>query len=143
MLPTIFKRSALPSMTDEFFKNDFFADFQLWNRNASIPSVNIAETNQGYTIELAAPGLSKDDFKINLEDHVLTIWSKKEDNKEEKADKFIRREFSYSSFSRSFSLPEGVNEDKIQANQKDGVLSIEIPKQEEIAPKLSRTIKIS
>jgi HSP20 family protein len=143
MLPTISRKSALPNLVDEFFKNDFFGDFPIWNRNVSIPSVNIAESNLGYIIELAAPGLSKDDFKINLEDHVLTISSKKEDNKEEKDDKFIRREFSYSSFSRSFCLPEGVMEDKINAKQKDGILFIEIPKKEESASKLSKTIKIA
>ena len=63
MLPTINRKSNLPSLVDEFFKNDFLGNYPFWSKNASLPSVNIAESNQGYTIELAAPGLSKEDFK--------------------------------------------------------------------------------
>jgi HSP20 family protein len=143
MLPTISKRPTLPSLVNEFFNNEAFSDFFGWNRGVTIPSVNIAESDYGYKIEVAAPGLSKDDFKIDLEDHLLTVSSKKEERNEKKDDRYIRREFSYTSFSRSFSLPEWVNEDKISASQKDGIIVIELPKEEESKARLSKTIKIS
>ena len=143
MLPVISKRTSFPSLAEEFFGRDLFNDLMGWNREFTIPSVNIAEKNQGYFIEVAAPGLSKDDFKIDLEDHVLTISSKKEEKKEDKSENFIRREFNYTSFSRSFTLPEWVNEEKISASQKDGVITIELPRKDESKARLSKSIKIA
>ena len=143
MLPVISRRSNFPSLAEEFFGRDLFNDLMGWNREFTMPSVNIVEKNQGYLIEVAVPGLAKDDFKIDLEDHVLTISSKKEEKKEDKSENFIRREFNYSSFSRSFTLPEWVNEEKIAASQKDGVLTVELPRKEESKTKLSKSIKIA
>ena len=142
MLPVISKRMNHPSLADEFFGHDLFNDFFGWNRELTLPSVNIAESNNGYLIEVAAPGLSKEDFKIDVEDHVLTISSKKEEKKEDKGDSYIRREFNYSTFSRSFTLPEWVNEDKISASEKNGVLSIEIPRKDESKSRAPRSIRI-
>lgn len=143
MLPVISRRMNQPSLADEFFGHELFNDFFGWNRELTLPSVNIAENSNGYVIEVAAPGLTKDDFKIDLEDHVLTISSKKEEKKEDKGDSYIRREFNYSTFSRSFTLPEWVNEEKIAASQKNGVLSIEIPRKDESKARLSKSIKIA
>jgi len=109
----------------------------------SLPAVNIVESKEDYRIEVAAPGLNKDDFKINLENNVLTVSSEKEDKHEENDEKVMRREFSYSSFSRSFTLPQTVNSEKIKASHKDGILQVIIPKKDEAREKPSREIKIS
>ncbi len=135
--------NTLPSLVEEFFNNDF--PF-VWRNNwvtATVPAVNIAENNDEYRIEVAAPGLSKDDFKVNVENDTLTISANKEDKKEEKTETYTRKEFSYTSFCRSFSLPDTVDSDKIKAEHKDGILTIHVPKREEAKPKPAREIKIS
>jgi HSP20 family protein len=101
------------------------------------------ETTDDYRIEVAAPGLDKSDFKIDFENNVLTISAEKEDKQEEKNERFMRREFNYSSFSRSFTVPNTMNAEKISAQHKDGVLHVIIPKKEEAKEKPARTIKIS
>jgi HSP20 family protein len=108
-----------------------------------MPAVNITEGKEDYKIEVAAPGLGKEDFKISLDNNVLNISSEKEVKNESKDENVLRREFSYSSFSRSFSLPDSVNGDKIKANHNDGILSIVIPKRDEAKVKPVRDIKIS
>ncbi len=102
-----------------------------WNKGLNIPPVNIHETEDGYHLELQAPGLQKEDFKINVEKGLLTVSFQKSDN-EEKAYKTHRREFSVSSFKRSFSLDEKVNADEIKAKYEAGVLQIFLPKKEEV-----------
>jgi HSP20 family protein len=98
----------------------------------NLPAVNINETKDEFKIEVAAPGLKKEDFKINLDNNVLTISSEKEESKEENDENIRRREFSYSSFMRSFQLPEQeVDSEKIQAKYENGILKIELPKKEE------------
>jgi len=135
--------NTLPSLVEEFFNNDFpFSWVRNWN-TASVPAVNIAETKDEYRIEVAAPGLDKDDFKVNIEDDTLTISANKEVKKEEKDETYTRREFSYTSFSRSFSLPDTVDSEKIKAEHKNGVLTIYVPKKEEVKKKLAREVKIS
>jgi HSP20 family protein len=143
MLPVISKNSYMPSLVDQFFKDDLFDSVFGWNRSVTVPSVNIVEGEQLYRIEVAAPGLARDDFKVDIEDHQLTISSRKEEKKEEKEGRFLRREFSYSSFNRSFILPDWVEEDKVKATHKDGILSVEIPKKNEAKTKMSRNIKIA
>lgn len=141
MLPIIRKNSFVPSIFDDFFNDDFFGNF---NRSAqSTPAVNVTEHNDKFTIEVAAPGLDKKDINIKLEKDVLTISSEKEEKNEEKNSNCMRREFSYTSFSRSFALPENVVADKIKASHTNGILNIEIPKKEEDKVKLSREIRIS
>ena len=142
MLPISRTRNNWPSLVDEFFNDDFFPRFTDWESN-SLPAVNISENKDDYRIELAAPGLSKNDFKINLEDDVLTISSEKEDKKEEKDEQIMRREFNYSKFSRSFTLSETIDVDKIKASFKDGVLNLVLPKMEEAKVKPAKEIKIS
>ena len=141
MLPMLrFTRPALSA--NDFFRNNFFGDLLDDNSN-NTPAVNIAEGTEAYTIEVAAPGLAKNDFKVNLDNNVLTISSSKENKKEEKNDSYTRQEFSYASFSRSFTLPESVENEKISASYKDGILYVSIPKKEEAKVKPSREISIA
>lgn len=110
--------------------------------NATLPSVNIAENNDGFKIEFAAPGLTKEEFNINLDNNVLTVGSEKKEEKEETKENFTRCEFNYSSFQRSFTLPDSANGEKISAEYKNGILYIEIPKREEAKVKPVREIEI-
>lgn len=143
MIPMLRNTRFLPSFTDDIFGKDFLADFFDSSVNKTIPEVNVKESADNFKIEVAAPGLAKNDFKIEVNNNVLTISSEKEAKNEEEGEKFIRREFSYSSFQRSFSLPDSVNQDKIRANHKDGILIVEIPKRDEAKEKPKREIKIS
>lgn len=137
------RRTAFPGMVDEFFGKDLLSNFFDTQTGISMPSVNIIEGKNDFRIEVAAPGLEKKDFKINLENNVLTISSEKEVKNEQADDNYMRREFSYSSFQRSFALPNTVDAEKISANYKDGVLNLVIPKKEEAKEKPARTISIS
>ncbi len=123
----------MPSVFDDFFKpwNEWFDNSGLMGRTLNVPAVNITEKKDEYQVSLAAPGMRKDDFKIDVEGNMLTISSEKEENKEEKDKKFTRKEYSYSSFSRSFTLPEEINKEKIEAKYEDGVLKIALPRKEE------------
>lgn len=143
MLPMLRKGTAFPGMVDEFFGRDFLSNFFDTQTGISTPSVNIIEGKEDFKIEVAAPGLEKKDFKIDLSNNVLTISSEKEVKNEETDDKYMRREFSYSSFQRSFALPNTVDAEKINASYKEGVLNILIPKKEEAKEKPARAIKIS
>jgi HSP20 family protein len=131
-----------PNLFDEFFRTDFYPVHYRMNGYKSLPAVNISEGDNGFTIEIAAPGLEKKDFKIDLDNDVLTIASAREDKKEESGDHFTRREFGYSSFSRSFNLPETVDAEGIAASHKNGILSVSIPKKEEARPQPVRKIAI-
>lgn len=128
----ITKAASAPSLFDDFFKpwNEWFDDRRFLNRVNNVPSVNITENNNSYNVALAAPGLKKDDFKIDVDGNMLTISSEKEEKKEEKDDKYTRKEYSYSSFSRSFSLPEDVKEEAIEASYENGVLNLRLPRKE-------------
>lgn len=135
-------RFAFPSLIDEFFKPDWMGGMERMNLN--VPAVNIKETETSFVVELAAPGKKKEDFNIELEDNVLTISSEARSEKEEKDNegKYTRREFSYSSFKRAFTLPETVNDYEINASYENGVLHITLPKKEEALPKPKRMIEI-
>ena len=126
---------------DEIFNDDFFGN--LAGRSNSTPAVNIVEEDNEFRIDVAAPGLKKDDFRIDVNEDVLTISSERKQENEEKGKKFMRREFSYSSFKRYFQLPDAVEQDKITAQQNDGILSIHLPKKEEELKKGPKTIEIS
>ncbi len=143
MLPVFNRRGSLPSVVDDFFGKDMLSNFfDEYQTGISIPSVNIIEGKEEFRIEVAAPGLDKDDFSIDVKDSVLYIESEKEQKDETKDEKIMRREFSYSAFKRSFSLPDTVDTDRISANHKNGVLNIVIPKKEEAKEKPPRKIKI-
>ena len=121
------------SVFDDFFKpfNEWFGNQGPLMRTLTVPSVNISEDRNQYTVSLAAPGLKKDDFDIRVEGNMITISSEKEEKKEEKDVRYTRHEYSYSSFSRSFTLPDDVNQEKIDASYNEGVLSLSLPKREE------------
>jgi HSP20 family protein len=137
--------SAFPSLFDKIFNGDLM-DWGMTNfssPNTTLPAVNVRETKDDYIIELAAPGLKKDDFKIQFQNSVLTISSERQNEKNETEDNFTRREFSYQSFQRSFTVPhQNVDSDKISASYSDGILHLKLPKREELKPKPAKEIKI-
>lgn len=109
----------------------------------TVPSVNIHETDDKFNVSLAAPGLKKEDFKIGFENGVLSISAEKTEEKSETQPKFSRKEYSYESFSRSFTLPESANNEAIKASYENGVLSLDIPKKEKNTKNSFQEIKIS
>ena len=143
MLPIVKKsRESWPSLVDELFSNDFFPRFYNRNDSYSVPAVNITEGKKEYRIDVAAPGLNKDDFKVSLDNNVLSVSSEKEAKNETNEEDVLRREFSYTSFSRCFTLPDSVDANRIKASHKDGILNIVVPKREE-AVKPVKEIKVS
>ena len=138
-------QNQLPNLFDRIFNNDL----ENWNRNnysepnTTLPSVNIKENTDAFEVEVAAPGFDKSDFNIELNNDLLTISSeKKEENEVKEDEKVTRREFSYQSFTRSFTLPELVEDEKIAAKYENGILSILIPKKEEAKPKPIKQIEV-
>ncbi|MCE7068306.1 Hsp20/alpha crystallin family protein [Dyadobacter sp. CY326] len=134
---------ANPSYVNGFFGKDLFNELANPAFAGSVPAVNVVENKEGFRIEVAAPGLQKSDFKLNLEKNQLTISAQKEQKEENANEKYTRREFKYASFQRTFTLPNSVDGDKIEANYADGVLSIALPKREEAKEKPARTIDIA
>jgi HSP20 family protein len=141
MLPTITRRSFRPFFMPNIFDEDFFTAVS--NRSGSMPAVNIREDEKNYVLELAIPGLDRKDLKIDMNEDLLTISSETKNESEESKDGYKRKEFNYSAFSRSFYIPENVNKEKIEANYKDGVLLVSLPKETEEKSKLTRKIEIS
>jgi HSP20 family protein len=141
MLPMITKRSFRPFYMPNLFDDDFFSS--LPSRTSSMPAVNIREDEKNYLLELAVPGMEKKDLKIDINEDVLTISAESKNEAEEQKDGYKRKEFSYSSFCRSFYIPENADKEKIAANYKEGVLYVELPKQEEEKAKISRQVQIS
>lgn len=138
---------SFPSLVDRFFDGDLMD----WNSSnfageqSTLPAVNVKENDNEFQIEVAAPGLKKEDFKLHLENGKLTISSEKKDEKVEKdGEKVTRKEFSYQSFQRSFNVAENVvNADKIAAKYNNGILHVTLPKREEAKPRPAKQIKIS
>lgn len=131
-----------PNLFDELFGMDSYPVHYRRNGFKSLPAVNITEGNESYTIEVAAPGLEKKDFRIDLDNEVLTISSDRKNENEETGDQYTRREFGYERFSRSFNLPEMVDSEKISASHKNGILLVNIPKKEEAKLKSARQIAV-
>ena len=134
-----------PSMFDNWFDNDLFNwEYNNHEAEATLPAVNIKENADAFKVEMAVPGFDKKDFKINLDHNVLTISSeKKVENEHKNGERYTCREYSYQSFSRSFTLPDAANGDKISAKYENGILNVEIPKREEAKPKPMRQIAIA
>lgn len=139
---------AIPSLFDDFFNKDWLdSSSATWKTmGATLPAANIRETNETFIIEVAAPGMKRDDFKVELQHNVLTISGEvrydPEDNNDQ--DNYTRKEFSYQSFQRSFTLPENVVEgNKISAKYNNGILSINVPKRDEAKVKPPKVIAIS
>lgn len=130
---------------NDFIDGDIFGVSNTSKVKANIPAVNIKETEDNYSIQLAAPGMKKEDFELNLDNGVLHISSERKEENETKDDKhnYTRREFNYSSFKRSFTLPNTADLNKINAAYKDGMLEIDIPKKEEAKPKPIKLIEVS
>lgn len=149
---TLLKRNSnqlnrMPALFDDFLNRDIFnwglSNFS--NTETTIPAVNIKETADNYEVEVAAPGMTKKDFKVQMEGNTLTISSEKTTEREEKEDvRYNSREFSYQSFSRTFNLQNDVlDTEKIEAKYEDGVLHLLIPKKEHVKQKAPRLIEIS
>jgi len=135
-----------PSLFGRFFENDLFdwSNRNYSNTDTTLPSVNVKESTEGFEVEMAAPGFEKKDFKIELNHELLTISSEKRvENEIKNGQQFTRREFSYQSFSRSFTLPNSADGEKIGAKYENGILKISIPKKDEAKPKPARQISIS
>lgn len=139
---------SIPSLLNDFLANDWLSSpFGNWRTSGTtLPSVNVRETNDAFHIEVAAPGMKRDDFKVELDNNFLTISAEVEQKNEntDERDGYTRREFSYQSFQRSFALPENkVEGEKIAAKYVDGILNITVPKKEEAKPKPAKQIKVS
>ena len=138
--------NQLPSLFDRFFDGEMFdwSNRNFSNTNTTLPSVNIKENPDAFTVEVAAPGFDKNDFKLELNHNTLTVSSEKKVESETKENEvFTKREFSYQSFSRSFTLPMIADGERISANDENGILLVSIPKKKEAKPKPSRMIEIS
>lgn len=142
------KRESLPSIFNDFFRPweslfDFNGGGLTSNlRPLSMPAVNIVEQKDSYEVSLAAPGMKKDDFNIDVEGDTLFISAEKKEEKEEKDEKYTRKEFNYSSFSRSFTLPDSVIKDKIDATYDNGLLRLVLPKTDEAKKASSKHISV-
>ena len=130
--------NVFPSLINEFFNDDFGMNFL--NRSHSVPSVNSLENNDSFEIDLAVPGMKKEDFTIELNEKVLVISSETSNTMEN--DKMRLNEFNFSSFQRSFRVPDSVDQDNIKANYKNGILKIKLPKRKESISKPNRVINI-
>ncbi len=122
-----------PALFDDFFRpwNEWFDNGGIMGKTLNLPAVNITENKNDFKVSLAVPGMKKNDFNIDIEGNMLTISCEKEAQKEEKEIRFTRKEYNYSSFSRSFTIPEDVNREKIDASYEDGILKLSLPKKEE------------
>ncbi|CAM1362224.1 Heat-shock protein [Tenacibaculum sediminilitoris] len=140
----LLKSTDFPALPNVF--NDFFRDWSTSNfsdTNTTLPAVNIKENENEFTVDVAAPGMNKEDFQVNIENDILTISSERKENKEDVNDNYTRKEYSYMSFKRSFTLPKGiVDSEKIKAAYKNGELKIDIPKLEIAKPKPAKLITV-
>ena len=129
-----------PSLVDEFVNRDW--NLELPSFSTTVPAVNIIEKETEYKIELAVPGMRKDHFEIEMEEGILSISANQDEEKTSEKGKFTRREFSYNSFRRSFTIPESVDPETIDANYTEGVLFISLPKRKEALPQPKKLISI-
>ena len=139
---SIVKRNNLffPSLMHDVMGPDWFGGTEKWN--TSVPAVNIKDNTEGFELELAVPGMKKDDFTVEVDNDVLTISSEVEIENEENNENYTRKEFSFTSFKRAFTLPETVDGSKIDAKYEDGILKLTLPKKQEALPKPKRLIEI-
>jgi HSP20 family protein len=142
MYPVVFKKSCFPRQRDVFSNNDHFRPLFSDGADYSVPAINIKESESHFEIEIAAPGQRKEDFRVALEKNMLTISTEKKSQSEDNEGRYTRREFGYSAFSRSFIIPDNVDQDKITANHTNGVLIVELPKMKP-EKKEAKTIQVS
>ena len=130
----------LPEVFNDFFNTDFMP-----KANATAPAINVKESDKGYTVELAAPGMTKEDFNVHINDEgnlIIKMESKHEKNEEDKSTRYLRREFSYSRYEQTLILPDDVEKEQISAKVENGVLTVELPKLVQQQVKVSRQIEI-
>jgi HSP20 family protein len=130
----------LPEVFNDFFNTDFMP-----KANATAPAINVKESDKGYTVELAAPGMTKEDFNVHINDEgnlIIKMESKHEKNEEDKSTRYLRREFSYSRYEQTLILPDDVEKEQISAKVENGVLTVELPKLVQQQVKVSRQIGI-
>lgn len=137
------KDTYFPSVWNDLFNNDWVSQPEQSYASRNLPKVNIANNEDHFMIELAAPGLKKEDFSLDVDDETLTISAHREEEKNEQEGNYTRKEFSYQTFKRSFTLPDNVVTDKISAKYEDGVVHIHIPKELESKKTKQRKISIS
>ncbi|MCR5472515.1 Hsp20/alpha crystallin family protein [Prevotella communis] len=140
MTPMMRTNNWIPTVFNDFFDTDFMP-----RANCTAPAINVKETDKAYVVELAAPGMKKEDFNVHINDegNLIVKMEKKNENKEEdKSARYLRREFSYSKFEQTLLLPDDVKREDIKAHVENGVLTVELPKQVEEKVKLSRQIEI-
>lgn len=139
-----FKRRPWGNLvTSDFFDNDDFFDNRLWNKKLDEPALNIKETKDAFEVELAAPGFSKKDFEVTVDDGCLNISAESSNSKEEKDDNYTRQEFSYNSFEKRLQLPDSVKEEDVKAKYKDGVLRFNLAKKMESKNHKPKKIEIA
>ncbi len=130
----------LPSVFNDLFDTDFMP-----KANATAPAINVKETDKAYTVELAAPGMTKEDFNVHINDEgnlIIKMEKKQEQKEEDKSSRYLRREFSYTKFEQTLILPDDVKKEDIAARVENGVLTVELPKIVEEKAKVSRQIEI-
>ena len=140
MMPMMRTNSWIPSVFNDLFDTDFMS-----KANCTAPAINVKESDKAYTVELAAPGMKKEDFNVHINDEgnlIIKMEQKQEHKEEDKNTRYLRREFSFSKFEQTLILPDDVVKDKISAKVENGVLTVELPKLEQQQVKLSRQIDI-
>ena len=130
-----------PALMNEFLRPDWFGGVDNFKQN--VPAANVKETESDYVLELAIPGRKKEDFNVEIDNDILTISSEVKSGENKEDDGYTRREFTFSSFKRVFSLPETISLDKINATYEDGILKFVLPKKDEALPKPKRLIEIA
>ena len=135
-------RNYVPAYWDDFFNDSFFKQVNSTTSKGNTPAVNVSEDEKGYFIEVAAPGIDRKDFRLEIENDVLTISSEHKESKKEEKQNYLRREFNYKTFKRSFQLPETIDQEQIKATHEAGVLTLSLPKIEEVVQKAPKQIEI-
>ena len=141
MLPVMFKNSWMPTLFEDFLNTDFMP-----RANSTAPAVNVKESENAYTMELAAPGIKKEYCRVSINDEgnlAIAIENKVEHKHEDKSHHYLRREFSHSNYEQNYSLPDDVERDKISAKVEDGILTVTMPKMVKEQKKLSKAIEVS
>ncbi len=136
-MTTLIKSSTVPSfraLSEDFWNNENLFDYAFL-RKETLPAVNIKENEDHFEIEVAAPGFQKKDFKIDVQNGILNISAETSEREVEEGNNYTRKEFSYSAFNRSFTLPENINEEKVNAKYENGLLSLKLNKVEVKQPK--------
>ena len=135
-------RNYVPAYWDDFFNDRFYKQINTAGSQSHSPAVNVIEDETSYRIEVAVPGVKREDFNIELEKDVLTISTELKESKEDQTPNYLRREFNFQSFKRSFQLPDTVDQENIQASHEAGILTVNLAKREEVVEKAMKQIEV-